>query len=42
VCQHGLAIRGNVLIDIRQCRPPGTGDVGALIAATGNKVPRQQ
>jgi len=42
VCQHGLAIRGNVLIDIRECRPPGTGDVGALIAATGNKVPRQQ
>lgn len=42
VCQHGLAIRGNVLVDIRQCRPPGTGDVGALIAATGNKVPREQ
>ena len=42
VCQHGLAIRGNVLVDIRQCRPPGTGDVGALIAATGNKVPRQE
>lgn len=42
VCQHGLAIRGNVLVDIRQCRPPGTGDVGALIAATGNQVPRQQ
>ena len=42
VCQHGLAIRGNVLVDIRQCRPPGTGDVGALVAATGNKVPRQE
>ncbi|WP_006242416.1 serine/threonine-protein kinase PknH/PknJ [Mycolicibacterium tusciae] len=42
VCQHGISTRGNVLIDIRQCRPPGTGDVGALITATANKVPRQQ
>jgi eukaryotic-like serine/threonine-protein kinase len=40
VCQHGISTRGNVLIDIRQCRPPGTGDVGALITATANKVPR--
>jgi serine/threonine-protein kinase len=42
VCQHGISTRGNVLIDIRQCRPPGTGDVGALITATANKVPREQ
>jgi eukaryotic-like serine/threonine-protein kinase len=42
VCQHGISTRGNVLIDIRQCRPPGTGDVAALINATANKVPRQQ
>jgi serine/threonine-protein kinase len=42
VCQHGLATRGNVLIDIRECRPPGTGDVAAVINATANKVPRQQ
>jgi serine/threonine-protein kinase len=42
VCQHGISIRGNVLIDIRQCRAPGTADVGALIAATANKVPRQE
>lgn len=42
VCQHGISTRGNVLIDIRQCRPPGTADVSALINATANKVPRQQ
>ena len=42
VCQHGISTRGNVLIDIRQCRPPGTGDVAALINATADKVPRQQ
>jgi serine/threonine-protein kinase len=42
VCQHGLATRGNVLIDIRECRPPGTGDVAAVVNATANKVPRQQ
>ncbi|WP_082691825.1 serine/threonine-protein kinase PknH/PknJ [Mycobacterium sp. IS-1556] len=42
VCQHGLATHGNVLIDIRQCGPPGTADVSALINATADKVPRQQ
>jgi serine/threonine-protein kinase len=42
VCQHGISTRGNVLIDIRQCRAPGTGDVAALINATANKVPRQE
>lgn len=40
-CQHGLAAHGNVLIDIRQCRSSGPPDVGALINATANKVPRQ-
>jgi eukaryotic-like serine/threonine-protein kinase len=42
VCQHGISTRGNVLIDIRQCRPPGTADVAALVNATANKVPRKQ
>jgi serine/threonine-protein kinase len=42
VCQHGLATRGNVLIDIRQCRAPGSADVAAVVNATANKVPRQQ
>ena len=42
VCQHGLATRGNVLIDVRQCRAPGSADVATLINATANKVPRQQ
>lgn len=41
VCQHGIGVRGNVLIDIRQCRPRGEGDVSALLNATANKVPRQ-
>jgi serine/threonine-protein kinase len=42
ICQHGISTRGNVLIDIRQCRPPGTADVAALVNATANKVPRKQ
>lgn len=41
-CQHGISMRGNVLIDIRRCRPPGSNDVSALVNATGDKVPRQQ
>ncbi len=41
VCQHGISTRGNVLIDIRQCRPSGSADVAGLINATGDKVPRQ-
>lgn len=40
-CQRGIAAVGNVVIDIRQCRPPGTDDVTALVNATANKVPRQ-
>lgn len=39
-CQHGLMTRGNVIIDIRQCRPAGA-DVAALANATAAKVPRQ-
>lgn len=40
-CQHGIGVRGNVLIDIRQCRTHGAVDVTALVNATGSKVPRQ-
>jgi eukaryotic-like serine/threonine-protein kinase len=40
-CQHGMMVRGNVLIDIRQCRAAGGVDVAALVTATANKVPRQ-
>jgi serine/threonine-protein kinase len=40
-CQRGIADVGNVVIDIRLCRPPGTDDVTALVNATANKVPRQ-
>ncbi|WP_428844312.1 serine/threonine-protein kinase PknH/PknJ [Mycolicibacter sinensis] len=41
VCQHGINVRGNVLIDIRQCLPRGGNDVAALVNATGDRVPRQ-
>lgn len=41
VCQHGISVRGNVLIDIRQCLPRGGNDVSALVNATGDRVPRQ-
>ena len=40
-CQHGIAARGNVLIDIRQCVPAGPNNVAALVTATAAKVPRQ-
>jgi eukaryotic-like serine/threonine-protein kinase len=40
-CQHGLLTRGNVAIDIRQCRAAGGVDVGALALATAAKVPHQ-
>jgi eukaryotic-like serine/threonine-protein kinase len=39
-CQHGMMSRGNVMIDIRQCRAGGA-DVAALAVATAAKVPRQ-
>lgn len=39
-CQRGLLARGNVVIDIRQCRPEGNVDVAALVRATGERVPR--
>ncbi|MGV0626095.1 serine/threonine-protein kinase PknH/PknJ [Mycolicibacter minnesotensis] len=39
VCQHGINVRGNVLIDIRQCLPRGGNDVVALVNATGDRVP---
>lgn len=40
-CQHGMQVRGNVIIDIRQCRAGGGPDVAALVTATAAKVPRQ-
>jgi serine/threonine-protein kinase len=40
-CARGIAARGNVVIDMRLCRPGGGGDVAALIRAAGDQVPRQ-
>ena len=40
-CQHVLAVRGNVLLDIRACRPAGPVNAAAVLAATSAKVPRQ-
>ncbi len=40
-CQHGMQVRGNVIIDIRQCRAAGAADVAGLVTATAAKVPRQ-
>jgi hypothetical protein len=39
-CQHGMMARGNVMIDIRQCRTGGA-DVAALAIATAAKLPHQ-
>ncbi|OBI81247.1 serine/threonine protein kinase [Mycobacterium sp. 1245805.9] len=40
-CQHGMQVRGNVIIDIRQCRSTGGPDVASLVTATSARVPRQ-
>lgn len=40
-CQHGIVVRGNVVIDVRQCRPGGGADVAHLVSATAAKVPSQ-
>jgi hypothetical protein len=40
-CQHGMLVRGNVIIDIRQCHAGGGTDVAALVTAAAGKVPRQ-
>jgi serine/threonine-protein kinase len=40
-CQRGMLVRGNVIIDIRQCRPGSNTNVTALVTATAGKVPHQ-
>lgn len=40
-CQRGMLVRGNVIVDIRQCRAAGGTDAVALAQSTANKVPRQ-
>lgn len=40
-CQRGLIVRGNVLIDVRQCRSTGANDVSALVAGISDRVPKQ-
>ena len=40
-CQRGMLIRGNVLIDVRQCRSVGGNDVAKLVLAIANRVPNQ-
>jgi serine/threonine-protein kinase len=40
-CQRGMLVRGNVIIDIRQCHPGGNTNVTALVTATAGKVPHQ-
>jgi len=41
LCQRGMLERGNVVIDIRQCRAAGGIDVVALVNATADQIPRQ-
>lgn len=41
VCQHGINVRGNVLIDVRQCLPRGGNDISALVNTVGDRVPRR-
>jgi eukaryotic-like serine/threonine-protein kinase len=40
-CQRGMLIRGNVLIDVRQCRSAGGNDVAKLVLAIADRVPNQ-
>jgi len=40
-CQRGLVVRGNVVIDVRQCRSGGVNDVSALVAGISSRVPKQ-
>ncbi|MBB3606661.1 serine/threonine-protein kinase [Mycolicibacterium sp. BK556] len=40
-CQRGMQVRGNVIIDVRQCHSAGGNDVVALVTAMAAKVPRQ-
>ena len=40
-CQRGMLIRGNVLIDVRQCRSVGGNDVAKLVSAIAARVPKQ-
>jgi serine/threonine-protein kinase len=40
-CQRGMQVRGNVIIDVRQCHPAGGNDVVPLVSAMAAKVPRQ-
>ena len=36
-----MMIRGNVLIDVRQCRSAGGNDVTKLVSAIAARVPNQ-
>lgn len=38
-CQCGVAARGNVIFDVRQCRSDGAGDVAAIIRALEQRIP---
>jgi hypothetical protein len=41
-CQRGMVARGNVILDMRQCRSSSEGhDVTALLGAASDRVPRQ-
>jgi hypothetical protein len=42
LCQRGIVARGNVMLDMRQCRPASAGgDVTALLQAASDRVPRE-
>jgi hypothetical protein len=42
LCQRGIVARGNVMLDMRQCRLASAGgDVTALLQAAADRVPRQ-
>jgi serine/threonine-protein kinase len=40
-CQRGIQVRGNVILDVRQCHPAGGNNVVALVNAMAAKVPRK-
>lgn len=40
-CQRGMVVRGNVLIDVRECRAEGNNNASGLVQSIADEVPQQ-
>lgn len=40
-CQRGMQVRGNVILDVRQCNPAGANNIVAVVNAMAAKVPHK-